>query len=246
MHYLTRNFFVSAVAATLAMPAYSQNTQQYSQEEPSATNSLMKRALNKQSKSGPKNQEAHALRDMSMFAVPPPLPRDFEKHDLIQIVVRETSNTKSSQTLETEKGYGLKGRIAQWPDFNLVELLQMQIMQGSGDNKPQLDIKVDKEFEGDGEYERKDDFTARLTAEVIDLLPNGNLVLEARTFIKTDQETQTLKVTGICRPEDVSAANTIFSSQLHDLYVEKNHEGELRKSSEKGIIAQVLDTIFAF
>jgi len=245
MHYITRTFIVLAASTLPVLPAYSQETQKVSQEESSSSNSLMARALNKKTL-GLQEKNAHALRDVSMFAVAPPKPREFEKHDLVQIVVRETSNAKSSQTLETEKEYSIKGRIAQWPDFNLVELLQLQLMQGSGDNKPQLDLSVDKDFEGDGEYERKDDFTARLTAEVIDILPNGNLVLEARTFIKTDQETQTIKVTGICRPEDVSAANTIFSSQLHDLNVEKNHEGELRKSSEKGIIAQILDTIFAF
>ncbi len=74
----------------------------------------------------------------------------------------------------------------------------------------------------------------------------GSLVLEVRSHIKTDEEESTIKVTGICRPEDVTAANTILSNQLHDLKIEKMHEGELKKANEKGIIAKVLDTIFAF
>ena len=84
-----------------------------------------------------------------------------------------------------------------------------------------MDLKFTKDFEAEGEYARRDNFTARLTAEVLQVLPNGNLILESRTQMKQDQEAFTLKVTGTCRPEDVTPANTILSSQLHDLKIEK-------------------------
>ena len=107
-------------------------------------------------------------------------------------------------------------------------------------------MDFNKDFEGEADYERRDDLTARLTAEVIEVLPNGHLVLEARTDIQTDDEVATMKVTGICRPDDVSLANTILSNQIHDLKIEKMHKGELRNATQKGIIAKVLDFIFAF
>ena len=81
---------------------------------------------------------------------------------------------------------------------------------------------------------------------MIEVLPNGNLVLEARTFIRNDEEELTINVTGTCRPQDITLANTILSNQIHDLRIEKNHEGELKKANEKGIIAKVLDAIFAY
>jgi flagellar L-ring protein precursor FlgH len=190
--------------------------------------------------------ERHALRDASMFAIAPPEPRRFAKHDLVQILVRETSRAESKHELETEKDYELEGAIEAWPDIRLSELLQLQMRAGRTSNLPRLGIEANKEFEGEGDYKREDDFTARLTAEVIDVLPNGNLILEARTFIKTDEEESSMKVTGVCRPADVTAANTVLSSQIHDLRVEKVHKGELKQTNEKGIIAKVLDTIFAF
>ena len=55
-----------------------------------------------------------------------------------------------------------------------------------------------------------------------------------------------LTVTGTCRPEDVSPANTIFSSQLHDLKIEKVTVGMLKKANEKGLFTQILDMLFAF
>jgi flagellar L-ring protein FlgH len=188
-------------------------------------------------------EDPHALRAVSMFAVTPPKPRTYELHDLVQIIVRETSKAKSESELNTEKEYKLDGKVPSWT--NLGDLLDL-IRTTNGGQTPAWQVEFDKQFDGSGDYERKDDLTARITAEVIEVLPNGNLVLEARTHIKTDDEAQTMKVTGICRPEDITAANTILSNQIHDLMIEKMHEGELRKSSEKGIISKVLDTIFAF
>lgn len=195
---------------------------------------------------GPRLGDQHGLRKLSLFAIAPPEPRTFQVHDLVQIIVRETSKASSKQKLDAEKDYSLDGRISAWPDLRLEDLLQLQAEAGRTTNLPRVGVEGSKEFEGEGKYERSDDFTARLSAEVIEILPNGNLVLEATTFIKTDQEEATLKVTGICRAEDITAANTVLSNQIHDLRLVKEHKGELKKASEKGIIAKVLDAIFAF
>lgn len=226
-----------AVALAPAAPAQT--------EDDAPSNSLITRALRERA-SAPRTRDSHTLRDSSLFVVPPPRPREFALHDLVQIVVQETSNARSRAKLDTEKEYALKGKIAKWLHLDIMDLLNLQMRQGSGDNVPEVDLSFDKEFEGKGDYERRDDLTARLTAEVIEILPNGHLVLEARTSIRNDQENLVLKVTGICRPQDVTAANTILSNQLHDLVIDKVHTGELRRASEKGLIAKVFDALFAF
>lgn len=190
--------------------------------------------------------ERHGLRDTSMFAIAPPDIRVFKQHDIVMILVRETSRAKSTHELETEKEFNIKGAVKSFPRLDLSDLLQFQLFAGRTVDLPKLDVRVSKEFEGEGDYKRVDDLSARISAEVIDILPNGNLVLEARTFIRTDEETGSMRLTGICRPEDVNAANTVLSSQIHDLRVEKLHEGELKKTNEKGILSKILDTIFAF
>ena len=55
-----------------------------------------------------------------------------------------------------------------------------------------------------------------------------------------------IKVTGICRSDDGSPVNTVLSTQLHDLRVEKVNKGVIKKSSEKGIFTKALDFLFAF
>ena len=175
-----------------------------------------------------------------------PQPPTFQKHDLIQIVVRETSQAKSKQKLKSEKEYDLSGRISAWPDLNLRDLLDLRINAGRTTNLPELGLNFENEFNGKGDYERRDDFTARITAEVIEVLPNGNLVLEARSQIKMDEEVSTMKVTGTCSPESVSPANSVLSHNLHDLRIEKINTGELKKANQKGFISKILDAVFAF
>ena len=55
-----------------------------------------------------------------------------------------------------------------------------------------------------------------------------------------------MKVTGICRPSDITALNTINSNQIHDLVVDKVHKGELKEAAKKGLFTKVLETLFAF
>jgi len=213
-----------------------------------ASSSLMVQAVAGQAgqASGALTVDDHGLRQVSMFAIAPPQIRKFQKHDLIQIVVRETSLAKSSHDLKTEKEYGIDGQVKAWPDLRLSDLIDLQINAGRTTNLPKLDVDFNKDFEGKADFERRDDLTARLTAEVIEVLPNGHLLLEARTHIQIDDEEATMMVTGICRAQDVTPANTILSNQIHDLEIEKVHKGELRNATQKGIIAKVLDTIFAF
>ncbi len=190
--------------------------------------------------------EPHALRDVSLFAIEEAKPPTFQKHDLIQIVVRETSRARSKQKLKSEKEYELTGQISAWPDLSLLYLLDLRIGAGRTTDLTQLGLIFENEFEGKGDYERRDDFTARITAEVIEVLPNGNLVLEARSQIKMDEEVSTMKVTGTCSPDAVTPANTVLSHNLHDLKIEKINTGELKKANQKGFISKILDAVFAF
>jgi flagellar L-ring protein precursor FlgH len=191
--------------------------------------------------------EPHLLREISMFAVEPSEARIFHEHDLIEIIVRENSAARSKQELQTDKDVGFRGGVSQWPSISLWGLPYGTVIgRGDTDNLPLADVDFRKQFDGEGEYTRSDEFTARLSAEIIEILPNGNLIVESRTVIQNDEEVSTVTVTGICRPEDVTPVNTVLSTQLHDLRIEKTNEGELKKANTKGIFTEILDFLFAF
>lgn len=187
---------------------------------------------------------AEPLYAFSLVAVKPPEPRTFLPQDLVTIVVREASKVKRDQTVETKKEHTL--------DVELIKLKALQqFLELRGDptkdtisGSPIFDVSND--FKGEGDYERNDDVTARVTARVLEVKPNGTLLLEARTSVQTDREIQTITLSGYCRTEDVSAANSVQSSELYDLRLNVQHEGEVRKATEKGLIPRVFETLFNF
>ncbi len=183
---------------------------------------------------------------MSLITIRPQIPRKWLLHDLVHIVIRETSTVKSSQEVATERDFSVKGEIKSFPQITLNDLADMVLKSSENANPAKVDVNGEKEFTGKGDYKRTDDFAARVTAEIIEIRPNGLLVLEARTRIQTDDEVSTILMSGTCDPDDVSKSGSVLSNDLFDLNIVKLHEGEVKKSTEKGLIARVLDTLFSF
>lgn len=193
---------------------------------------------------GGRADPAMELEGVSLYAVRPPEPREFKVHDLVTIIVNQSSKIEHDQSLETEKDVRNNAGIDAFPDFR--GLLEFTLNGGSTEDTPELDVFGRRNFEGDGEFQREDRITARITAEVIDVKPNGLLVLEARTTIVTDKEEQTMVISGTCRSEDVSDFNTVQSTSLADLRLFTQNTGELRQATEKGFLTKVLEAFFAF
>jgi len=191
----------------------------------------------------PAMAEFHALMP---FSTPERLPETWELHDHVEIIIRESSSVRSRQDLETEKSVEFEAEIAEFPQITFPELLEMMLQASRNANPPQLDVSSDREFEGEGEYGRRDDLTGRLTAEVVQVLPNGHLVLEARSYYRTDEEESLLTLSGVVDPDRISPAGTVQSHQIFGLSIVKMHEGELRDSTKKGLFTRALETVFAF
>ncbi len=186
-----------------------------------------------------------SLEEVSLFAVTPPPARAWAKHDLIEVIVNRSSVEKFEQSLDTKKDYDLMAELREFPSFR--NLLEAQLRTGDSTGLPVgVDIGAGNKFKGDGEYERKDKITTRLSAVVIDVKPNGTLVLEARDSQQSGEEVKTMVLSGICRAEDISKSNTVQSSQLANFVMRIDHEGQVKKAGEKGFIPRVLEAIFNF
>lgn len=179
-----------------------------------------------------------------LTSVSDPEPRSFKVHDLITIVVSESSKAKSSANNKTDKKYDMSVELQQFMNLDPGEWAD-KITLGAAD-MPQFDVSGKKKFDAKGDVARQDDFTAKITAEVIEVLPNGTILIEAYKQINMDGEIQTMRLSGRCRAEDVDPTNSVQSHRLANATIEKTTKGQLKDATEKGIIARVLDTLFAF
>lgn len=230
---------VLIVLGCLTLAAQGQSSSLYVEESaaPAITRS--------QAHGGRPDRLSPALAAVSFSTVNPPEQRFFATHDLVTIIVRESTEAESESTLDTTKDASFDGGIEAWPGFRGLDDVWDLFVKTDLKANPRLAANFKKQFNGDGEYERTDTFTTRLTARVIDVKPNGTLVLEARKYIKSDKEELDMVLTGTCRAEDVKADNTVLSTQLYDLRLNKDHKGELKNTTKKGILTKIFDVLFA-
>ena len=181
---------------------------------------------------------------VSFFAVAEPEPRTLKVHDLVQIIVREQSDITSKGTNTSSRDSQLDAKVNNFVKLSLANLTLKGLAPPAA--TPEINLSGTRSFQGQGEVDRSDSFTARITAEVLDVKPNGTLVLQARKRIKTDEEEQQFILTGICRVDDLAADNTILSTQLFDLQLQKNHKGEVRDATKQGFIGKLLDVVNPF
>jgi len=185
-----------------------------------------------------------ALQEASLFVITPPEPRTFQENDLVTVIVSERSKADRSQTVETEKEYDIEGQLSNFLDLS--ELLKGRFVDDDDDNFPQIGLDLKNEFKGEGDYERSDTITDRITARVVEVKPNGTLLLEARRMIKTDDEVQVATLSGVCRQLDITNRNTVQSNQLFDMTLIVENEGMIRKTTKPGFIKQAMDLLFNF
>ncbi|QQE10699.1 flagellar basal body L-ring protein FlgH [Planctomycetota bacterium] len=187
-----------------------------------------------------------AIARASFTAVRLPELRQFAKHDLIQIIIQESTSSDFQSSMDTGKESKVEGEISSLPKLQLKDFLNLQISNDGTTSPLTVGADYKQEFKGDGDVKRKETITGKIQARVIDVKPNGTLVLEARKHNQVDDEIAELILTGTCRAEDITSSNTILSNQLYDLHLVKKHSGELRKATKKGILTRICEAIFNF
>lgn len=179
----------------------------------------------------------------SPMAVRGPDPEKIKVHDLVTIIVRESKTAKTDSKLESKKDWQLDSSLDKWIRLsNSHGLVPAKFEEGS----PAAAFNFQNDYKGDGRYDRKDELVTRITARVIDVKPNGNLVLEATKEITMDDDGFTITLTGECRVTDVTPDNTVLSTQIADPVIDVQHKGAVRDATRRGWFQRALDTLRLF
>jgi flagellar L-ring protein precursor FlgH len=90
---------------------------------------------------------------------------------------------------------------------------------------PLLSGQSSTALKGSGQAASNTTFTTSLTGQVIALLPNGNLVVEAQRAILMNNQHENIVVRGMIRPGDIGPNNTVASTALSNLEIEMKGKG---------------------
>ena len=114
--------------------------------------------------------------------------------------------------------------------------------------KPDVGVRAsyDSAFSGSGSTNRTENMNARLSARIIQVLPNGNLVLRGSQEILVNNERQYITVQGVVRPHDISSDNTVLSTYIADARIDYTGQGDLSRKQREGWLSRFFDTVWPF
>lgn len=172
-------------------------------------------------------------------------------NDLVTIQIVENLSGSGTADTETSRDSTLEYKLEEFLgmnlDFGVQDWPLMKDLYHSGNVfKPEIKSTTASDFKGEGDTNRAGKLVATITAKVVEVMPNGNLVLEARKELTINSETQILVLTGVVRPDDVSSDNQVFSNKLADARVYYVGDGVLQEKQSPGWLVRVLDHVWPF
>lgn len=166
--------------------------------------------------------------------------------DLITVIVEEKSSlSRSAQNQSTKSTTGGGNMSVASPYYTTAEGEQRGAPWQSA-TLPAFNWQFGHNQSGGGETTSEDDLSSTLTARVLDVLPNGNLLLEGRRVVQLEEERVEVVLTGIVRTRDISAANTVSSSRLGDASIRYVSKGPLRREHRRGLFTRLWNWVNPF
>ena len=190
----------------------------------------------------PQPQRNFTYEQHAWISLAPPLVKQFKVGDLLTVIVREQKTFEAESDLETKRKYDVKSELDDFIKFTGGGVGTAAFQRG----KPNINYKFDTKAKSEGDTKREDRFTTRITSTIIDVKPNGLLVIEATSRVEHDEEIAVISLTGTCRKDDVTADNTVLSTQIADKNVVIRNEGALRSASSRGWFTKLFDKVKPF
>lgn len=98
-----------------------------------------------------------------------------------------------------------------------------------------------------GQSTTNSSLTTTFGAEVVDVLPNGMLVVQATRQLTFSEQTQLIELRGLVRPEDVSNQNQVLSTAMTDLELEVTGKGIVNDSTyRQNPLVRMLEKLVVF
>ncbi len=155
--------------------------------------------------------------------------------DVLTIVISETQTVKNLEKTELKNDASIDASLNTWTIFeNLFDTL------------PAVSGSSNRNMISDARYDKQGVLQTRISVLVIDVMPNGNMLVEGRRRIVMDQETKTIRFTGIVRPYDVSSLNTVLSENVANASIAYEGQGPLTAATGRGWLSGLLDFVWPF
>lgn len=159
--------------------------------------------------------------------------RAMQRGDILTVRIVESASATGEADTSTSRKNSFKGILENFFGLNL-----------HGHNE--LSGKNEMSFEGKGKTKRSDQFSSTITVKVVDVLPNGNLMVEGTRDLTINNEHRYIVLKGIVRPEDISYDNQVLSTQVANAEVVYKGKGVIARRQGPGWGMWLLNLLLPF
>jgi flagellar L-ring protein precursor FlgH len=161
--------------------------------------------------------------------------------DIVTVVISENNGTSRNNNTTTSRTSGIDASIS-----SFLYPASVSGLLTKGGSLPAMSMTGKNTFNGGGQIANQETISAQIAVKVIDVLPNGNLVVEGRRQTAFSGEKQEAVLRGTVRADDVTSTNTVFSFNIADASIQYISHGALTDSQNKGLFTKVWDKISPF
>lgn len=160
--------------------------------------------------------------------------------DLLTVVISETTGVQNQE----ERALSKENEASS--SFDMESSASGDYGTAGGSAEFDFDSESERGFDGAASFRSQRDFATRLTASVVDVLPNGNLVISGRKNVVVAGDERILIVSGIVRPYDVSPDNTVQSRYIADFRVAYEGIGQEQAFTRQGFFGRFMNKVWPF
>ena len=161
--------------------------------------------------------------------------------DILTMLVQENTTASKDNTTKTSKQSSLDAALAAF----LYSPAASGLLTKNG-TLPAMKFSSKSDFTGGGSINNSQQIAASVAVRVVDVLPNGNLVIEGTRESSFSGEQQTIVLRGTIRQDDISALNTILSFNVADATIKFISKGTITDSQRKGWFHRLWDKLSPF
>ena len=167
--------------------------------------------------------------------------RSLNVGDILTIAISESSTENKNNDTSTERKSSLAAAITSF----LYPPGATGLLTKNG-SLPAMAFNSDHIHNGSGAISDSETIVAQIAVRIIDVLPNGDLMVEGKRETSFSQENQTIVLRGVVRPQDVLSNNTVYSYNVADATIQIIGKGTVSDSQNKGWFNRIWDKINPF
>ncbi len=116
----------------------------------------------------------------------------------------------------------------------------------TGSGTGSFDTQAGRSFSGDSNFSSAREFSDRFSVVVVDVLPNGNLVVSGKRTMIVEGDTRELSISGIVRDLDIRTDNSVLSNSIANLQMQFMGDGAESKFAHQGWLGKQINKLWPF